>query len=150
VITIKLPALRERKGDILLLANLFLRRASEELRKKIKGFSAEAVNILQNYEWPGNVRELENKIQRAVIMSDSAMIEPCDLGFTDSPLESGGISINGKLTLKQARERLEREMIQQAIQVNAGNIAKAADELGISRPTLYDLIRKHNIMTFAQ
>lgn len=149
VITIKLPALRERRGDILLLANLFLRRACEELRKKIKGFSPDAVNILQNYEWPGNVRELENKIQRAVIMSDSAMIEPDDLGFVSTPSETSGISLNGKLTLKQARERLEREMIQQTIQINAGNIAKAADELGISRPTLYDLIRKHNITTVA-
>lgn len=144
VITINLPPLRERGDDIMLLANLFLKRFSEEFNKKVRGFSSASVDSLRSYEWPGNVRELENKMQRAVIMSESALLEPDDLGFADSiPLQR--VSTTEMMTLKDAKENVEREMIISAIKNQGGNIAKAAEMLGISRPTLYDLVKKHRL-----
>jgi two-component system NtrC family response regulator len=143
VVTLALPSLRERGDDLVLLAALFLRRFSDDLKKRVKGFSPAALETLRNYPWPGNVRELENKIQRAVLMAAGALVEPEDLGLAggvaDAPAGKGGV------TLRAARERLEVDMIRCAISTNAGNIAKAAEELGVSRPTLYDLIKKYNI-----
>jgi two-component system, NtrC family, response regulator len=141
VIQIALPSLRERGDDIILLANLFLNRYSAGLRKKVRGFSTSSLKFIESYEWPGNVRELENRIQRAVIMSDSSLIEPEALGFAGKPLKEKEISIYG-MTLKAARDRAEREIISAAMG-NAGNMAKTAELLGISRPTLYDLLKKH-------
>jgi two-component system NtrC family response regulator len=145
VIQINLPPLRERGDDILLLANLFLSRLSAGLRKKVRGFSAEALKLIQSYEWPGNVRELENKIQRAVIMSDSSLLEPVAMGFTHQPLQEEVTAVAG-MTLKEAREKAELETISVAIENQGGNMARAAEMLGISRPTLYDLFRKHGIL----
>lgn len=143
VVTLALPPLRERGDDLVLLAVLFLRRFSDDLKKRVKGFSPAALETLRSYPWPGNVRELENKIQRAVLMAPGTLVEPEDLGLSggaaDAPTEKGGV------TLRAARERLEVDMIRCAISTNAGNIAKAAEELGVSRPTLYDLIKKYNI-----
>jgi two-component system, NtrC family, response regulator len=144
VIQINLPPLRERGDDIILLANLFLSRFSAGLRKKVRGFSAEALQLIQSYEWPGNVRELENKIQRAVIMSDSSLLEPVALGFTHQPLQEEVTAVAG-MTLKEAREKAELETISVAIENQGGNMARAAAMLGISRPTLYDLFRKHGL-----
>lgn len=143
VIQIALPPLRERGDDIILLANLFLNRFSAGLRKKVRGFSATSLKLIESYEWPGNVRELENRIQRAVIMSDSSLIEPDALGFSDNQLKEKEITFAG-MTLKEARDRAEREILSVAMG-NAGNMAKTADLLGISRPTLYDLLRKHGL-----
>ncbi|NOZ25933.1 MAG: PEP-CTERM-box response regulator transcription factor [Nitrospirae bacterium] len=145
VLTIKLPPLRERGGDIMLLANLFLMKFSEQYRKRLKGFSPASVELLKSYEWPGNVRELENRIQRAVVMSDTQLVEPDDLGFTERPFQ--GVSAFAGMTLREARDRVEKEMLVAAIEKNNGNIAKAAGELGISRPTLYDLMKKHGLYT---
>lgn len=145
VITINLPPLRERGEDILLLANMFLKRFSDQFNKKARGFSSAAIDQLYSYDWPGNVRELENKIQRAVIMSDTAILEPDSLGFSETLItQRSGASLEG-LSLKDARDRVEREMIVNAIRTNGGNIAKAAEVLGISRPTLYDLVKKHGL-----
>jgi two-component system NtrC family response regulator len=142
VIHIYLPPLRERADDIMLLANLFLKRADEELGKKVRRFSSTSVRTLESYEWPGNVRELENRVQRAVIMSDSSVIEPEALGFTGKQLKEK-VAQDGVMTLKDARDRTEREMVAAAIENKGNNMAKAAEILGISRPTLYDLIKKH-------
>ena len=144
VIHINLPPLRERGDDILLLANFFLSRISAGLRKKIRGFSADSLQLIQSYEWPGNVRELENKIQRAVIMSDSSFLEPVALGFTQKPLKEEVTAAAG-MTLKGAREKAELEIISTAIENQGGNMARVAEVLGISRPTLYDLFRKHGL-----
>jgi two-component system NtrC family response regulator len=144
VINLHLPPLRERGSDIMLLANLFLRRFGEELNRKVKGFSTAAVEQLQSYEWPGNVRELENRIQRAVIMSDSPLLEPSALGFGGTPLPHRLPSAE-KMTLKEARDRVEKDMIVSVINQQNSNIAKAAESLGVSRPTLYDLMRKHGL-----
>jgi two-component system NtrC family response regulator len=144
VITVKLPPLRERSGDIMLLANLFLQKFSEGLGKKVRGFTLSAASALESYEWPGNVRELENKIQRAVIMSESSVIEPRDLGFTEATTARKSLE-REDITLRAAKDQLEKELTIAALEKYRGNIVKAAEGLGISRPTLYDIIRKHDL-----
>lgn len=145
VIHITLPPLRDRGGDIMLLANFFLRKFGNEFRKKNCRFSPGSVKLLESYEWPGNVRELENRVQRAVIMSDEPIIEPESLDFS---LKAAKERVHAftKMTLKDAREMIERELVVAAIESNNNNIARAADVLGVSRPTLYDLVKKHNIV----
>ncbi|MEJ2253360.1 MAG: PEP-CTERM-box response regulator transcription factor [Nitrospirota bacterium] len=142
VITLKLPPLRARGQDIMLLANLFLRRFCREYHKKALRFSESSVRALQSYGWPGNVRELENKIQRAVLMSDSPAIEIHDLALAETPRVQKEPDNYGP-TLREARDKVEREMIISAIKRHGHNMTRAADELGVSRPTLYDLARKH-------
>jgi two-component system NtrC family response regulator len=144
VVTITLPPLRNRGDDVMLLANLFVKRFSSEFKKKIKGFSAAAREYIEGYAWPGNVRELENKIQRAVLMAASPVIEPDDLGFIERPASRKARAAEGT-TLREARDRVEQEVINGAIADSKGNIARAAEMLGISRPTLYDLMKKHGI-----
>ncbi|MDD2540807.1 MAG: PEP-CTERM-box response regulator transcription factor [Desulfuromonadaceae bacterium] len=144
VIHIKLPPLRDRGEDIILLANFFLRRCSHQFGKKVHRFSPDSIKLLESYEWPGNVRELENKVQRAVIMSDSSIIEPEALDFSLKTAKEG-IHSFANLSLKDAREMVEREMVIAAIENQKNNMAKTAEVLGISRPTLYDLVKKHNI-----
>jgi len=144
VVTVTLPPLRSRGDDLMLLANFFLKRYANDLKKKMKGFSETSREYMENYGWPGNVRELENKVQRAVLMASGAVIEPDDLGFIERPM-ARKISNSDVTTLREARERVEREMIKGAIANSKGNIAKASEELGISRPTLYDLMKKYGI-----
>lgn len=131
VVTITLPALRERGEDILLLAKILLDRYAAEAEKAIKGFTAEAQRVIRFYSWPGNVRELENRVKRAVIMSDGAWITPQDM-----ELKPAG------LTLRDARERLERSLLEEALLRHRGNLTQVATDLGISRPTLYGLIER--------
>ncbi len=146
VVTIHLPPLRERKDDIALLATLFLRRFGDEFKKRIKGFSSASLECMESYAWPGNVRELENKVKRAVILSETSLVEPHDLGLaaTSAP-EPPSARAQERRTLKDARDRLEREMIMQAMDRNNGNIAQASEDLGISRPTFYDIMKKHGL-----
>jgi len=162
VITIELPPLRERGEDIELLANIFLRRFGQEFGKKVRGFSTTARTWLKTYDWPGNVRELENKIKRAVVMTESSIVGACDLGFEecsealDSDQVSGNshhqdaLDIGGQfsfvgMTLKEARFQIDSILLQQAIERSEGNILKAAEELAVSRPTFYDLLKKHGL-----
>jgi two-component system NtrC family response regulator len=140
VITIHIPPLRERGGDILLLANLFLKRSSGDFSKKIKGFSSSSVDLLTAYDWPGNVRELENRIQRAVIMAESSLLEPYDLGFAERPATR---DVHKTATLKEARNSVEKELLIEVFERYKGNMTKIAQALDISRPTLYDLLKKH-------
>ncbi len=148
VVTVPLPPLRDRKGDIALLATVFLRQFGEEFKKRIKGFSAAALEMMESYGWPGNVRELENKIQRAVILSESALIEPHDLGFSSKPSIPVSLVPDSR-TLRDARDRVERDMIMRAMDRHKGNIAQAAEDLGISRPTFYDIMKKHGLYHIA-
>ncbi len=149
VVTINLPPLRERGNDILLLSKLFLNMFSERFKKKVNGFSASSIELLKSYEWPGNVRELENRIQRAVIMAEAPFIEPHDLGFTERLTRQRFANSEG-LTLREAKDRAEKDMIFFAIKKHEGNITKAAEEIGISRPTLYDLMKKHNLYNISK
>jgi two-component system NtrC family response regulator len=139
VINISLPPLRDRSADIVLLAKAFLDRYASESRKKIKGFSSQVIEALERYTWPGNVRELENRIKRSVIMSEGKKITLEDLEMQSV----AGVKEN--ILLKDARETLEKELILKAIARNENNLTKAASDLGISRPTLYDLMGKLGI-----
>ena len=139
VVKITLPPLRERQADVILLAKTFLERYSHENRKKIKGFSGKAIDAIEHYAWPGNVRELENRIKRAVIMSDGKKIS-----LEDLEMESIDVATEN-VTLKDARENLEKALILKAITRNENNLSRAASDLGISRPTLYDLMDKLEI-----
>ncbi len=144
VITIHLPPLRERGDDILLLANYFLRLFNEEHKKRVRRFSASAISFLRSYDWPGNVRELRNKIQRAIIMSDASVIEASDLGGESQSSDAADRNMP-PMSLKDARDRVEREMIVAELDRQDGNIVKAAEALGVSRPTMYDLMKKHSL-----
>ncbi len=145
VISIHLPPLRERRQDMRLLSNILLERYKMAFRRKIKGFSPAAIDAIENYSWPGNVRELENKLQRAVIMSDSSLIEPHALGLAEAPVSAETEKGYESITLKEARKRLEVRLIEAALNKHKCNIKYAAEELGISRPTLYDLITKYQL-----
>ena len=138
VITIDMPSLHERGDDILLLANCFLNKYSKEYDKKMSNFDALALKKMQNYCWPGNVRELENRIKRAVIMSQKTLITSEDLGFTeDIPTK--------KESLIEVVDNIQKKYINLALNRTKGNVSKAARELGISRVTLYDLLNRFNI-----
>jgi two-component system, NtrC family, response regulator len=135
VVQITLPALREREDDILLLARAFLQRFGVESGKNGVTFGPDAVRAIRQHSWPGNVRELQNRVKRAVIMSESKRLSASDL-------ELGAAGALQGTTLKEARERLEAEMIRQVLRKHAGKITSAAIELGVSRPTLYELMDK--------
>ena len=139
VIMIVLPPLREREEDVLLLAKAFLERYAEENKKRIKGFTDLAIDAIEQYVWPGNVRELENRIKRAVIMADGKKITPEDMEI------GSAANKRERIGLKEAREAVEKEYILKALARNNGNVTKAATELGLSRPTLYDLMEKFGI-----
>ncbi len=143
VITITLPPLRERGDDVVVLSNLFLGRYAREAGKNLKGFAPESLSVLRFHTWPGNVRELENVVHRAVIMSEDALLSPEDLGFDEQPARARAEM--EALTLREVRDRAERERVLAAMDKYQGNIAKTAEELGVSRPTLYDLLKKHKI-----
>jgi two-component system, NtrC family, response regulator len=135
VVVISLPALREREGDIRLLAQEFLRRNAGANGKEGISFNQEALRAVNAHSWPGNVRELENRIKRAVIMADGKRITAEDLEL-ESP--TAAVSLN----LKEAREAVERAVVQRALRKHGGKIAPAAAEMGISRPTLYELMER--------
>lgn len=139
VLIISLPPLRERGDDAMLLAQEFLQKYGAQNGKSNIVFAPEALRAINRHPWPGNVRELQNRIKRAVIMADSRRITENDLEL------STGIGISSSTTLKEARESVEREMVQRALKRNLGRISSAATELGISRPTLYELMEKLGI-----
>jgi two-component system, NtrC family, response regulator len=136
VVQIPMPALRDRDGDIALLAQAFLQRFADESHKAGLAFSPDALRVIQRHSWPGNVRELQNRVRRGVVMSEGKRIGPSDLDLKDSGPGPANLS------LKDARETLDREMVHQALRRNRGKITAAAADLGISRPTLYELMEK--------
>ena len=140
VVQMSLPPLRERDDDIHLLAKFFLHRFATEAGKSGLAFDTDALRALNKHPWSGNVRELENCVRRAVILAEGKRISAKDL-----ELNAGGIDINGAVTIKDAREAVERQMIQQALRKYSGKIAPAAAELGLSRPTIYELMEKLGI-----
>ena len=145
VIQIAVPPLREREGDVLLLANYFLNKYRKDAAGDIKGFTKEAKDLLTAYNWPGNVRELEDKVRRAVILSNEPLITAGDLGFSRQDKESFR---NEALSLKKARSNLETALIKKALHKTKGNVSIAAKILGITRPTLYDLMKKDKISEY--
>jgi len=136
VVVLSLPPLRERANDVRLLAQEFLRRNAAATGKDGLTLGKDAIQALEAHSWPGNVRELENRLKRAVIM-----VEGKRLSAQDLELESADMA-PANLNLKEARENAERDVIQKALRKHSGKIAPAATELGISRPTLYELMEK--------
>lgn len=137
VIKVQVPPLRDRTGDVELLAMSFLEKYSAEQRKEVFGITQKGLNALKDYKWPGNVRELENRIRRAVILVQGRKISDEDLEL--SRQKPGGT------TLKEARQRAEREVVLQTLKENNFNLARSAANLGVSRPNLYELMEKLGI-----
>jgi two-component system NtrC family response regulator len=135
-IVIEIPTLRDREGDILVLAKAFLKRFIEEIGSNVKDFDAEAIHSIESYDWPGNVRELESRIKRGTIMADGAYITSSDLELEQPP--EAPLPLN----LKQVREDAERRAIMRAMNQCNDNISEAASALGVTRPTLYNLLDK--------
>ncbi len=138
VVHLELPSLKARGDDVLLLANVFLSRFSDKDSVPMV-FSKQAQSAIMEHEWPGNVRELENRIRRAVTFASGTTVTPTDLGF-----ETSGPGMK-TLNLKAAKEELEIDLIGIVMEKHNGNISKAAEELGLTRPTLYSLMKKHSI-----
>ena len=138
VVTILLPPLRERGEDIAVLASEFLRRQCLKYRRNLQ-FSSQAVDAILRHPWPGNIRELENAIERAVILTRGRVVGPADLGIPVAQATE-------RLSLRQARNRVERQIVVETLTRTRGNISRAALELGISRPTMHDLLRKHQLV----
>jgi len=139
-VSVTIPALREREGDALLLARVFLERIGKQQGKPGHRFSKDAMAAIENYAWPGNVRELENRVKRAVIMAEHKQINAVDL-------ELGGGSAEELATfnLREIRDRTDRQATIRALNHVGGKVSQAAELLGISRPTMYDLLRKFDL-----
>jgi two-component system NtrC family response regulator len=141
-IVVAIPALVERSGDTLLLARHFVTRFARTMNPKVQGLAPDAAEAIDAHCWPGNVRELENRIKRAVIMADGRMITATDL---DLPLAGGDADKARPINLRAAREVADRRAIRHALARTEQNISGAAKLLGISRPTLYDLIKQYQL-----
>jgi two-component system NtrC family response regulator len=138
-VTVRIPPLRERGGDVMLLANYFLNRFNREFGRNIRGFAETAGTALSSHDWPGNVRELENRLKRAVVMAEKRLIDAADLELAPADASMPD------LDLRSARLRAEREVIQAALARSNNTLSVAARLLGISRPTLYSLMQAHEM-----
>lgn len=138
-VTIRVPALRERPADAVVLASFFLQHFAAEYGRTARGLAGSALTAIRDHAWPGNVRELENRIKRAVVMTDGPLVTAADLDLPCA--EDTGKSLD----IRAARARAEREVIQLALTQTGSNLSKAAKLLGISRPTLYDLMEQHQL-----
>jgi two-component system, NtrC family, response regulator len=138
-IVIKIPSLAERHGDVTLLAHHFAQRFAASLNPQVRGLAPDALAILNDWKWPGNVRELENRIKRAVIMADGRLVTATDLDLGEPDEEAE------HLNLKAAREVADRKAIRRALARTENNISSTAKLLGVSRPTLYDLLKQYGL-----
>jgi len=138
-IVVEIPPLRFRKGDAVLLAHGFVRKFAAEQRRSSMTLNSDALNAIDAYDWPGNVRELENVLKRAVIMADSSMITGADVGIAPGNEDAD------VLNLRQIREEAEKTAVLRVLSRANGNLSKAAEMLGISRPTLYDLMHRFGL-----
>ncbi|SCY66250.1 two-component system, NtrC family, response regulator [Nitrosospira sp. Nl5] len=138
-IVITIPPLRERAGDAALLAHHFKNKFSVQERRSSLNFTQEALSAIENHSWPGNVREMENCIKRAVIMADGPLITAEDLGLQASTASAEPIN------LRQIRDKAECDALMKALARVDGNVVKAAELLGVSRPTIYDLMNRHGL-----
>ena len=141
-IVVKIPSLAERAGDAVLLARHFVTRFAQEMNPKVQGLAPDAAEAIDAHPWPGNVRELENRIKRAVIMADGKWVGAADL---DLPGARNGADEPLPINLRAAREVADRRAIRQALTRTENNISGAAKLLGISRPTLYDLMKQYRL-----
>jgi two-component system NtrC family response regulator len=140
-ITIPIPPVRDREGDALVLARAFIEKFNKEYGKSVRGFSGEAMAAIESFSWPGNVREIESRVKKAVIMADGTQISPEDLDL-DPPADEDPLP----LSLQDVREAAESMAIRRALTLADGNVSRAAKFLGITRPTLYNLMDKYTIL----
>jgi two-component system NtrC family response regulator len=140
-IVVNIPPLRSRVGDTALLAHSFVHRFSVEQKKVCMSLSDEAVKVVEKYPWPGNIRELENCMRRATIMSDGPLITSQDLGLPNSST----LDVDSSLDLRLIRDKAEKKAVISALSRVNGNMVKTAELLGISRPSLYDLMSRLNL-----
>ncbi len=140
-VVIKVPSLAERPGDATLLAKAFLKRFADEMNPSVTGLAPDALAAIDGWPWHGNVRELENRLKRAVIMADGKLVTAADLDLGE------GEEAVGVLNLKSAREQADRKVIRHALARTEGNISSTAKLLGISRPTLYDLLKQYDLQS---
>jgi len=151
VMTIHLPPLRERRGDITLLAGHFIEIFNKKLQKDIEGLSSEATPILMQYPWPGNIRELENVIERAVLLAKGRWVSPEDLPthitthITSDHAFPPGQLFEGSLSIRKASKWVERDLIKKALELTGGNHTQAAKILEISRPKLLAKIKEFDL-----
>jgi two-component system NtrC family response regulator len=138
-IVVEIPPLRARHGDAALLAHGFVRKFALEQRRGTMSLLPDAVEAIDAYPWPGNVRELENVVKRAVIMADTDSITAADIGI--GPSNGDGSALN----LRQVREQAEKNAVLRVLGRVNGNLSKAAELLGVSRPTLYDLMHRFGL-----
>jgi len=141
-ITVQIPSVREREGDAVLLARMLLDKYAKEQNKKTPVFSKEALLAIENHAWPGNVRELENKVKRALILLEGHQISAEDLELT---VDQDAIDNEAPLTLREVRDSADRKAVTRAMAYAGSNMTKTAELLGVSRPTLYDMIKKLDI-----
>jgi len=134
---IHIPPLRERHGDKLLLARHFLKKSAQQNNPAVTGFNPEATEMVESYDWPGNIREMENRIKRGVVMCEDRLVSSEDLGL----MTENELSLN----LREVRYKAERAAILRALAVTDNNISSTAKLLGVTRPTLYDLMKKYNV-----
>lgn len=134
---IHIPPLRERHGDKLLLARHFLKKSIQQNNASVTGFAPDATELIESYDWPGNIREMENRIKRGVVMCEDKLVTSEDLGLTTE----NELSLN----LREVRYKAERAAILRALAMTDYNISSTAKLLGVTRPTLYDLMKKYNI-----
>jgi len=138
-IALHIPPLREREGDAIILAKYFLHRYARDFSQPPKGFSREALAAIAAYRWPGNVRELENRVKRSMLMAEGKMVAAADLGL---PAEQEAVLMP---TLRQIRDKADADAVTQALALAENNVSDAAQLLGISRQTLYELMKAANI-----
>ena len=141
VVRLLLPPLRDRGNDVIELAQHLAKSYCRDMKKPPIRFSKPALDAMRQHPWPGNVRELQNRVQRGLVLSDGKMISPADLEL--GALPNGQENTPG--TLKEARQEFERDIIARALRDNDGNISKTARAIGISRPTLYELMERHGL-----
>jgi len=139
---VKIPSLAERSGDAVLLARHFVNRFGRELNPGVQTLSPDAIETIDTYGWPGNVRELENRLKRAVIMADGKSVTAADLDLKSTSNSDGSAM---PINLRAVREVADRKAIRQAMSRTDNNISGAAKLLGISRPTLYDLLKQYRL-----
>jgi two-component system NtrC family response regulator len=140
-ITLNIPPLRDRDEDVIILSQYFLQHYASEYKRNVKSFSEDALSAIKGHKWPGNIRELQNKVKSSVIMTTGTQVTAIDLGFFDHKDKSFELSLN----LRTVREQAESIAIQKAYAISDGNMSKAADLLGVTRPTLYSLIDKYEL-----
>ncbi|MCC4264519.1 sigma-54 dependent transcriptional regulator [Oceanimonas baumannii] len=138
VLSIEVPDLKEREGDIELLANFFFRKFTEGRHHRVRGFSRRAIAAMNGHDWPGNVREMINRVRKAIVMSENRLITAADLGL-------GGTQDQVVPTLEEARNLAERQAIRRSLKKTGNNVSLAAKLLGVSRVTLYRLMEKHQL-----